>query len=313
MWKLASNDCKKSSSNFGFGEVKEMNYEEFTKILNHHIFQSEREDLLRTMANYPERFIGLFRPSKPKGKIFQHFLQAREIKFGDAMEEIIAKWLEHYGYRRLDSRIQINDETMKCDHYVLSPDGSFAVLVEQKVRDDHDSSKARGQWRENFAPKVRALHRKHGENLIAVTYFIDPTFRKNLKLYSEEAEQLKSELNLPQIYIWYGRELFENLPFADPKDWDAMIEWLQEWRRHLPDLPEVNWETEEAIAELQDIARRSPSLWGKLAMQELLWTEGYLSVLFPTGKGLLAVLKALEEQGGKRYQKAANALRNRLR
>ena len=313
MWKPASNGCKKSSNNSGFGEVGKVNYEEFTTILNRHIFQSEREDLLRTMAGHPERFIGLFRPSKPKGKIFQHILQAREIKFGDAMEEIIAKWLEHYGYQRLDNRIQVNDETMKCDHYALSPDGSFAVLIEQKIRDDHDSSKARGQWQENFAPKVRALRRKHGENLFAVTYFIDPTFRKNLRLYSQEAEQLRSELGLPTIHIWYGRELFESLPFANPKDWDSMIEWLQEWRRRLPELPEVNWETEEAIAELQGIARRNPSLWEKLARQEQLWREGYLSVLFPTGKGLHAILKTLEEQSSKKYQKAANALRDRLR
>ncbi|MCS3921184.1 hypothetical protein Q2T83_01025 [Fervidibacter sacchari] len=40
-------------------------------------------------------------------------------------------------------------------------------------------------------------------------------------------------------------------------------------------MPEVNWETEEAIAELQDIARRSPSLWEKLARQEQLWRDGY--------------------------------------
>lgn len=228
------------------------------------------------------------------------------------LKEIIASLLEHYGYQRLDKRIKVNGETMECDHYVLSPDGSFTVLIEQKVRDDHDSSKARGQWRENFAPKVRALHRKHGKDLIAVTYFIDPTFRKNFGLYSQEAERLRSELNLPTIHIWYGRELFEHLPFANPEDWDDMIEWLQEWRKRLPELPEISWETDDAIAELQDIARRSPSLWERLAKQERLWTEGYLSVLFPTRKGLLAVLEALKEQRGKKYQKAADALQKRL-
>lgn len=289
-----------------------MNHEVFVEILNRHIFQSEREDLLRTITNYPERFIGLFRPSKPKGKIFQHILQAREIKFGDAMEKIIAKWLEHYGYQRLGNRIKVNGETMKCDHYALSPDGSFAILIEQKVRDDHDSSKARGQWRENFAPKVRALHQEHGKNLIAVTYFIDPTFRKNFRLYSQEAVQLRNELGLKTIHIWYGRELFENLPFAKPEDWDAMIEWLQKWREKLPDLPEINWETDDAIAELQDIARRNPYLWEKLAKQERLWTEGYLDIFFPTHRGLHAVLETLQGQTKKKYQRAANALAERL-
>ena len=68
---------------------------------------------------------------------------------------------------------------MECDHYALSPNQDFGLLIEQKVRDDQDSSKARGQWRNNFAPKVRALCYKHDGKLIAVTYFVDPVFRKN--------------------------------------------------------------------------------------------------------------------------------------
>lgn len=118
-----------------------MNYERFVATLNHHIFQLEREKLLRKLVNEPERFLGLFRPSKPKGKLFQHLLQAREIGFGDALEEIVAGWLEHYGYQRLDNRIRVNGETMECDHYALSPNQDFGLLIEQKVRDDHDSSK----------------------------------------------------------------------------------------------------------------------------------------------------------------------------
>ncbi len=79
------------------------------------------------------------------------------------MEKVIAKWLEHYGCQRLDDRIEVGGEKMKCDHYVSSPDQCFYLLIEQKVRDDHDSSKARGQWRNNFVPKVRVLYRKHGK------------------------------------------------------------------------------------------------------------------------------------------------------
>lgn len=289
-----------------------MQYEQFVAILNRHIFHSEREKLLRKLVNQPERFLGLFRPSKPKGKLFQHLLQAREIGFGDAMEEVIAKWLEHYGYQRLGDRIKVDGETMKCDHYVLSPDQSFVVLIEQKVRDDHDSSKARGQWRNNFVPKVRALYRKHGENLIAVTYFIDPTFRKNFNLYEREAQQLQRELGLLNIHIWYGSELFEHLPFANAPDWDKMLDWLKRWQRDLPELPDVNWETNDAIAELQNIAQRYPLLWRRFAEQESLWKEGYIDVLFPTRKGLQAVLAALEQVGGKAYKDAAEALRQRL-
>ncbi len=288
-----------------------MNYEQFIAILNRHIFQSEREKLLRKLVKEPERFLGLFRPSKPRGKLFQHLLQAREIGFGDALEEIIAKWLEHYGCQRLGDRIKVNGETMECDHYVLTPN-HFALLIEQKVRDDHDSSKARGQWRNNFVPKVRALWLKHGDKLIAVTYFVDPTFRKNYNLYEREAQQLRQELGLPSIYIWYGRELFEKLPFANAEDWEKMLGWLEQWRKDLPDLPDVNWETPEAIADLQRIAQHHPSLWQQFAEQESLWREGYVDVLFPSRIGLRAVLEVLEQSKGKSFRKAAEALREQL-
>lgn len=49
-------------------------YEQFVEILNHHLFRSERKKLLQNLVKPPERFIGLFRPSKPKGKLLQHLL-----------------------------------------------------------------------------------------------------------------------------------------------------------------------------------------------------------------------------------------------
>ena len=48
-----------------------MNYQKFCDILNKHIFEREKEEILRKIANNPERFIGLFRPTKPSLKILQ--------------------------------------------------------------------------------------------------------------------------------------------------------------------------------------------------------------------------------------------------
>ncbi len=150
------------------------------------------------------------------------------------------------------------------------------------------------------------------EKLIAVTYFLDETFRKNFKFYNDEARQLRQELGLPSIHVWYGRELFEHLPFANASDWDKMLDWLKKWHRDLPELPDVKWETDDAIAELQNIAQRHPFLWRQFAEQESLWKEGYVDVLFPTRKGLQAVLEVLERVEGKAYKDAAEALRQRL-
>lgn len=46
-----------------------MNYDKFCAILNKHIFEEEKKELLRKLADNPERFVGLFRPTKPGAKV----------------------------------------------------------------------------------------------------------------------------------------------------------------------------------------------------------------------------------------------------
>ncbi|MEO0257249.1 MAG: restriction endonuclease, partial [candidate division WOR-3 bacterium] len=49
-----------------------MDYQGFSSILNRHIFGEEKRDLLERIVKNPERFIGLFRPTKPESKILQN-------------------------------------------------------------------------------------------------------------------------------------------------------------------------------------------------------------------------------------------------
>lgn len=43
-----------------------MDYIIFKNIFNSTIFESSKKDLLEKVARYPNRYIGLFRPTKPK-------------------------------------------------------------------------------------------------------------------------------------------------------------------------------------------------------------------------------------------------------
>ena len=283
-----------------------MDYEEFKRIMNKNIFQSERQDLLRALVRNPERFVGLFRPSTPESKIFQNIFQAREIKFGDAMEEVIGLLLQECGYLPQNKRIT---EDLECDHYFLHPDGRHALLIEQKVRDDHDSTKRRGQW-SNFETKVKVLFQKHEKNLTAVFYFVDPSLHKNRAFYSGKVVSLRKNLGLETIYLWYGEELFSNL--TCPENWERLINWLKQWKREIPVMPDINWETREAIDELQQTARSEPQLWLKFANLSHLWDEGIVRVLFPTGKGLQAIIVTLESLDNPRAKRAAEVLKRKL-
>ncbi len=58
-----------------------MNYEKFKNILDREIFEESKSDFVKKIAQYPERYIRLFRPTKAKAKILQNLLQSHEIKF----------------------------------------------------------------------------------------------------------------------------------------------------------------------------------------------------------------------------------------
>ena len=51
-----------------------MKYAEVVSILNQHIFDNDKHYLIDKLANNPERYVGLFRPTKPKAKSIQNLL-----------------------------------------------------------------------------------------------------------------------------------------------------------------------------------------------------------------------------------------------
>jgi len=195
-----------------------MNYEKFCASLNKHIFEGERKELLRRIADNPERFIGLFRPTKPSAKILQHLLQSHEIRMGDALEEIIEEILKDFGFKVLSKSIENEKgEQLSLDQYFT--DGKVYYFIEQKVRDDHDSTKKRGQI-SNFETKLEILHKKHGSELFGIMYFIDPDLSKNKNYYLQELRKLEEfyGVKLTLLYaknylIIYGSRVFGTICF----------------------------------------------------------------------------------------------------
>jgi len=215
-----------------------MNYQKFCAILNKHIFEGEKEELLQRIAENPERFIGLFRPTKPGTKILQHLLQSHEIRMGKALEEIVEEILKSIGFKVLSkSIVSGSGETLSLDQYFT--DGKKYYFIEQKVRDDHDSTKKRGQI-SNFEKKLEILHKRHGSDLVGIMYFIDPDLSKNKNYYLEELERFKKFYGI-ELYLFYGKELFKYL--NHPEIWDNVLSWLKQWKDSLPKLPEINFDT----------------------------------------------------------------------
>ena len=124
---------------------------EFKKFLNSRVNSSNDVDydLLVSVINKPERYCGLFRLSNAKSKLIQNLTQSKEIKFGDFMEDLVTKYFEIKGYNNLNKNLgpDENGNFLNVDQIFIIGDNLY--FVEQKVRDDHDSTKKRGQF-ENF-------------------------------------------------------------------------------------------------------------------------------------------------------------------
>lgn len=284
-----------------------MNYEKFCTILNKHIFEGEKIELLRRIANNPERFIGLFRPTKPGAKILQHLLQSHEIRMGDALEEIIEEILSSLGFKIL-SKSMVNErgETLSLDQYFT--DGKVYYFIEQKVRDDHDSTKKRGQI-SNFETKLEILHKKHGSGLFGVMYFIDPDLSKNKNYYVEELKTLEKFYGV-KLYLFYGKELFDYL--QQPDIWDNILSWLKQWKDSLPELPEINFDItpQESFEEIKELELRS---WRKILENEKLWDEGIIRAIFREGTILQLLLGFFKHQHTTPYNQLEIVLTERLR
>jgi len=287
-----------------------MNYNKFCAVLNKHIFEGEKKELLIKLADRPGRFVGLFRPTKPGAKILQHLLQSHEIRFGDAMEELIFEFLKDWGFKVLP-KIIIPDpanprKKLDIDQYFT--DGETYYFIEQKVRDDHDSTKKRGQI-SNFETKLEYLYRKHGQNLIGIMYFIDPDLVKNKNYYIEELDKMADTYGV-DLHLLYGEELFEF--FSKLSVWNDLLSWLTQWKESLPELPEINFDNvpRDSFNEIKDLEIR---FWRKILENEKLWEEGIILAVFRNGETLRLLFEFFCRKTERAYQKLAEMIKQKLR
>ncbi|ROL56275.1 restriction endonuclease [Bacteroidetes/Chlorobi group bacterium Naka2016] len=283
-----------------------MDYQKFCGILNKHIFDRQKKELLINLSNKPERFVGLFRPSKPKTKILQHMLQSQEIRFGDAFEELIEEILKDSGYEILRKSITRSDgKRLSLDHFFKDKEKFY--FIEQKIRDDHDSTKKRGQI-ENFEAKLVELLKSYRNNIIGIMYFIDPKLEKNKNYYKEELKRLEDKYNIT-LRLCYGKELFEFLEVQDY--WDSLLEWLTKWQESLPEIPEINFDTnpENSFNEIKNLEIK---VWKNLLTNQELWDIGIINAIFKSGQTLKLLLKFFKSHKAPRYLELSEILEKKL-
>ena len=283
-----------------------MEYSDFKQILNKFIFERSKADLLEKAANSPSRYIGLFRPTTPKGKILQNLFQSHEIRFGNAFEEIIEIYLKKIGFEIKNKVYNDNRETIYLDQCFYR-DGKVYFL-EQKIRDDHDSSKKRGQI-QNFEKKLNVMITNYPESrIIGIFYFLDPELVKNKGFYENELERMKNDYGI-ELNIFYGKELFEYL--SKSCVWEEITQHLLMWKKEIPDMPEVNFDKnpEETFEEIKDL---KPLVFRRILNDDNVYNE-IISVIFPDGTTLKLLKEYFQRRKEYIYQQLANKIDERLK
>jgi len=283
-----------------------MEYKEFKDILNKKIFDESKADLIRKFADYPERYIGFFRPTKPKGKIIQNLTQSAEIKFGDAFERIIEKYFNMFGFKSLDKMYIRQDKKVLNLDQLFEKDDKI-IFIEQKIRDDHDSTKKRGQIA-NFIQKIEILQQNYPKKEIeAIFYFIDDALKKNRNYYQEKIDEIKDDYGI-ECYLFYGRELFEKYEI---NVWDEIIKYLKQWKNEIPELPEINFD-KDVEKNFEEIKKVEPHKFKKIFSNDEIFNQMMLTIS-PQKKLLKKLLEFFQEEY-KKYpkKKIYNTLSNLL-
>jgi len=194
-----------------------------------------------------------------------------------------------------------NGDSLSLDQYYENRGVHY--FIEQKVRDDHDSTKKRGQI-SNFETKLETLYKKHKDKLVGIMYFIDPDLSKNKNYYLPELKRL-SEFYGIKIHLLYGKELFDYLGKSDL--WEQILFWLKQWKDSLPEIPEIDFDKtpKESFEEIKELPIRH---WRKLLENEKLWTEGIIKVIFKNGKTLGLISDYFEEQNNKPHTELVTLL-----
>ncbi|WP_033761952.1 HpyAIV family type II restriction enzyme [Helicobacter pylori] len=286
-----------------------MDYQTFNEIFNRFVFGTSKAKLLENIAENPERYLGIFRPTKPKTKLLQNLLTSHEIKFGDAFECLIEQYLKEHNFLPLSKKIPFYNkdkekmESLELDQFAEKDNAYY--FIEQKMRDDHDSAKKRGQI-DNFERKLEVLIHHYGENIQGYFYFIDESLNKNQNYYKEELQKLSVDYGVP-LSLCYGKELFEDLNI--PQVWDEILNHLARWRETLPDLPSLNFD-ENPLESFKEIKDLTPSVYRKLLDNDEIFN--LVLILFPEQKVLKMLAEYFRQQNKTIYQQLASKLAERL-
>ena len=281
-----------------------LDYNCFKDSLNSKLFEDSYSDLIRKIAENPERYIGLFRPTKPKTKLIQNITQSHEIRFGDALEFLFERYFEMQGFKLHAKRFRATDDTELSIDQLFSK-GRVLYMIEQKVRDDHDSTKKVGQF-DNFENKYFALTQRFKDYcIVPIMWFIDDSLTKNRNYYQKRMDSMSRDYSCSPL-LFYGETMFNDVGDFDVEIWNETLLYLERWKETLPDMPEVNFDINAQVV-FEEIKYLPPLVYRKLFSNEEIIRQIF-PIIFPQGTVLDLLFNYFSAKQEAIYQNLARML-----
>ena len=129
-------------------------------------------------------------------------------------------------------------------------------------------------------------------------WFIDSGIQKNKNYYVQEIEKIQKKYGVDARLV-YEKELFDTVEMS--KQWDELIQHLKKWRQDIPELPNINFDSEPQTS-FEEIKDTSPNIFVKLFSYPAL--QNVLKILFPTGATLELLKDHFQSMHAPTYQEA---------
>jgi len=260
-----------------------ISYEEFYEKLLKIVDENDEFiiSLMKKIIDNPYRYVGKFRLTNFRTKLIQNITQSREIQFGDFLELIFSNYFEKTGrYINMQKRIIKHDgEELRIDQLFKDIVTDDIHLLEQKVRDDHDSTKKVGQFN-NFVDKIKEIRSTFPRNnLYAGMWFIDDGLQKNKNYYLNKMK----ENSFPDttLSLFYGSALFSKI-YRGEEIWNEVMSYLNRYRENLT-IEEMKIPDFDKDPKIKDMIYKLPRKYKvKLFSREEIY-EDLRKEMFPSG------------------------------
>ena len=145
--------------------------------------------------------------------------QTANIRYGDFLEEIVNEFLSENNVKIIKGE--------KEKHYDLFFEHQNKIYVgEIKIRDNHDSSKKRGQIGNLIEKAVSQKKKNPDKNVIALVYFIVPYEKKNHNFYKKKLKQAVEAKQFDGAKVFYGEEFYDELGLTN--EWKKLTYLLDQ-------------------------------------------------------------------------------------